>query len=436
MQIFNQIPPLWNSYQRFVEVAILSPDNSKTSESEQISDRVFLNAIKYGIPLGIVVILISIGLTAGDGFNLFSFSGIFLFLFTAIISLIRKINLPLRKLLASIPLVIIATISFLYQGTSSSGFIYLLLFSIFYALQVNRNYATLTIFINAMVCIFVLCAHKFHLNIGTLGSLNLKVWLIGTVNFLFLNIVTVVMIRQTIKSLEQLISSKISMGKKLNDEIFEKTALNTSLDATENRYKKLFHMSPCAQLILDTETKSIIKVNQAARTIYGYTESEFLKMKLSDILLTEDNQELLKKMSNATTEDLKRPLHFKTIGKGSVLLDTEILWGDIELKGISATLLIVNDVTLQFSQFSVLSRQNTILKKIVHIQSHSIRPPLTKIMSLTQLIAEEYATEANRPLFDYLSISAKELDELIHEVIKESELILNEIDSSLPLGKA
>lgn len=412
MQIFKQIPPLWNSYQQFVEVAILTPGSSTTSESEQISDRVFLNAIKYGIPLGVVVILIAIGLTANDGFNLFSFSGIFLFLFTAIISLIRNINLPLRKLLASIPLVIIATISFLYQGTSSSGFIYLLLFSIFYALQVNGKYATLTIFINAMVCMFILCAGKFHFNIGMVGSLNLKAWLIYTVNFIFLNIVTVVMIRQTINSLEQLIRSKISMGKKLNDEIFERTVLNTSLDATENRYKKLFHMSPCAQLILDTESKSIIKINKAACTIYGYTESEFLKMKLSDILLTEDYKELLKKMSYATTEDLKRPLYYKTIGKGNVVHDAEILWGDIELKGTKATLLIVNDVTLQFAQFSVLSRQNTILKKIVHIQSHSIRPPLTKIMSLTQLIAEEYATETNRILFDYLSISAKELDNL------------------------
>lgn len=432
MQIFNQISRLWSSYQHFVEVAILS-SNSIPSESEQISDRVFLNAIKYGIPLGFLVIFIATAMSAEQGLNLFSFFGIFLFLFTAIISLIREINLPLRKLLSSIPLVIIATISFLYQGTISSGFIYLLIFSIFYALQVNGKRATLTIFINAMVCLFILGSIKFRLNIGMVGLIDFKIWLIYSINFLFLNIVTVVMIRQTIKSLEQLIRSKISMGKKLNDEIYERTALNTSLDATEDRYKKLFHMSPCAQLIFDTETKSIIKINRAACTIYGYSEKEFLTLKLSDLLLPEDYQDLTKKMSDTTTEDLKSALYYKNFGKGNVLIDTEILWGDIELNGTRATLLIVNNVTLQFAQFSVLSRQNTILKKIVHIQSHSIRHPLTKIMSLTELITEEYATETNRILFDYLSLSAKELDELIHEVIKESELILNDIDTSLPL---
>lgn len=434
MQIFNQISRLWNYYQHFVEVAILS-GNSLPSESEQISDRVFLNAIKYGIPLGFMVILIAIVMSAGKGLNQFSFSGVFLFLFTAIISLVREINLPLRKLLSAIPLVIIATISFLYQGTTSSGFIYLLLFSIFYALQVNGKHATLTIYINALVCLFIFCAIKFRFNIGMVGLLDLKMWLIYSINFIFLNIVTIVMIRQTIKSLEQMIRSKISMGKKLNDGIFERTALNTSLDATENRYKKLFHMSPCAQLIFDTETKSIIKINRAACTIYGYSEDEFLKLKLSDLLLPEDYEDLTKKMSDTPSEYLKSALYYKNIGKDDILVDAEILWGDIELNGTKATLLIVNNVTLQFAQFSILSKQNTILKKIVHIQSHSIRHPLTKIMSLSELIADEYATETNRILFDYLSLSAKELDQLIHEVIKESELILNEIDASLPLGK-
>lgn len=66
------------------------------------------------------------------------------------------------------------------------------------------------------------------------------------------------------------------------------------------------------------------------------------------------------------------------------------------------------------------------------MQSHSIRMPLTKVMALTELIKEEFYSETNDlQLFDYLSKSTKELDLIIHEVIKESELILKDLDSPL-----
>ncbi|MFA6277205.1 MAG: PAS domain S-box protein [Pedobacter sp.] len=426
------IPQVWDTYQQFVESAILSPSYSKTSESEHISDTVFLHAITYGIPLGLVVILFGLVLNARIGISPMAMYGLFFYLFTVSISLIRQINLPLRKFLSSTPLVIIGTLSFLYQGITSSGFIYLLLFSVFYALQVNGRYAYFSIYLNMMVCLFIACIIKFHINSGVGNALNLKIWLKQTINFLFLNIVTVVMIRQTIKSLNRIIQSKIVMEENLKQEILQKTALHSSLDATEDRYKKLFHMSPCAQLIFDTESKRFIKINQAACAIYGYSEYEFLKLKLSDILIPEDHQDLIKKMADESSADLKTPLYYKHIGKGTIMLDAEILWGDIDLRGSRATLLIVNDVTLQVAQFGAISRQNTLLKKIVHIQSHSIRQPLTKIMSLTELIADEHATETNQLLFDYLSKSAKELDLLIHEVIKESELILKDLDTSVP----
>jgi light-regulated signal transduction histidine kinase (bacteriophytochrome) len=137
-------------------------------------------------------------------------------------------------------------------------------------------------------------------------------------------------------------------------------------------------------------------------------------------------------MSVDDISGLNAPLTYKNRGKGNTTIDVEMSWSEIDLRGQPATLLIVNNVSLQFAQFNAISKRNSSLKKIVHMQSHSIRMPLTKVMALTELIKEEFYSEANDlQLFDYLSKSTNELDLIIHEVIKESELILKDLDTPL-----
>jgi PAS domain S-box-containing protein len=402
------------------------------SESHINSDKVFLNAITFGVSLGLLVIMICLVLNFNNGYTPASISAIFLYLFAAISALIPSIKLPLRKFLASFPLVIVAMLSFVYQGTNGSGFIYLLLFSVFYALQLHNRFVYFPTYINVIVCLIIALVIFFHWPVGAVNSLNLKAWLAHSVNFIFLNILVVVMIRQTIKSLDRTIQSKILLSRELSDEISHAAVLNTSLNATEDRYKKLFQMSPCAQLIFENENKQFIKVNQAASMIYGYTEEEFLSLSLADILSPADYQDMISKMSVGDVSGLNAPLPYKNRGKGNTTIDVEISWGEIDKRGQKATLLIVNNVSLQFEQLNAISRRNSSLKKIVHMQSHNIRMPLTKIMALNELIKEEFSAETNdRQLFDYLSKSAKELDLIIHEVIKESELILKDLDTPL-----
>lgn len=422
---------LWYNYKQYVESVIMISTDPK-SESHINSDKVFLNAITFGIPLGLFVIIICLALNFSNGYNVEAISGIFLYLFAAISALIPSLKLPLRKFLVTFTLVVNAFISLLYLGTGGSGFTYLLLFSVFYALQLHNKFIYYAIYINVTVCLLISLLIFFHLPIGAVNSLNLRAWLAHSVNFIFLNILVAVMIRQTIKSLDRTIQTKILLSRELNDEISHKAILNTSLNATEDRYKKLFQMSPCAQLIVDNETNQFIKINQAASIIYGYTEEEFLTLSLSDILSPTDHRDLISKMSVDDVSGSNAPFSYKNIGKGNTTIDVEMSWSEIDMVGQRATLLIVNNVSLQFAQFNTISRRNSSLKKIVHMQSHSIRMPLTKVMALTELIKEEFYAEANdRQLFDYLSKSTKELDLIIHEVIKESELILKDIDTPL-----
>lgn len=68
----------------------------------------------------------------------------------------------------------------------------------------------------------------------------------------------------------------------------KKTSLR--LEESEKKYSNLFQLSPQPMWIFDIETLEIIQVNKAAVLSYGYPESEFTRMRLTDLLKDEDSE--------------------------------------------------------------------------------------------------------------------------------------------------
>lgn len=64
----------------------------------------------------------------------------------------------------------------------------------------------------------------------------------------------------------------------------ERKKTNLQLEESEKRYSDLFQLSPQPMWILDIESLSFIQVNDAAISQYGYSETEFLNLRLTDIL--------------------------------------------------------------------------------------------------------------------------------------------------------
>jgi len=73
-----------------------------------------------------------------------------------------------------------------------------------------------------------------------------------------------------------------------------------------------------------------------------------------------------------------------------------------------------------------LKEQNDKLREIAFMQSHVIRSPLTKIISLSDLIVREYEDLNDQPLFVYLDQSVQELDDVVCQIIKHSEEVMSE----------
>ncbi len=121
-----------------------------------------------------------------------------------------------------------------------------------------------------------------------------------------------------------------------SEELLQK--FNAKIERSEKRYSDLFNLSLQAMLLYDPQTFLFIHVNKAAVALYQYTEAEFCKMTIFDII-TDDRPSHLntvqKNLSTYAKEEFSFfAQHHKRSGE---LIDVEIYNSSI----------IINDKTLQ-----------------------------------------------------------------------------------------
>ena len=78
---------------------------------------------------------------------------------------------------------------------------------------------------------------------------------------------------------------------------------NEQLIRSKEEYKFLFNHSPLPTWLFDIDTLEILMVNEAACTIYGYSEEEYATMNLRDIRPEEDISIFEKKILELTDND-------------------------------------------------------------------------------------------------------------------------------------
>jgi PAS domain S-box-containing protein len=114
-----------------------------------------------------------------------------------------------------------------------------------------------------------------------------------------------------------------TMASALDSREQERDLVVDELRASENRYRLLFTKNPHAMWVYDVETLGFLEVNDAAILRYGYSRSEFLGMRITDIRPEEDVRRL-----TAALEKRREPYHHSTGWrhrlKGGDLIDVEI----------------------------------------------------------------------------------------------------------------
>ena len=116
------------------------------------------------------------------------------------------------------------------------------------------------------------------------------------------------------------------------------------LEKSEQRYRSLFSAHPQPMWVYDVKTLNFLAVNQAAIQHYGYSEAEFLGMKITEIRPPEEIPRLMESLSKIQT-GLNRVGLWRHYKKDGTLIAVEITGHTLEWKGKFAEVILAEDVT-------------------------------------------------------------------------------------------
>ncbi|HEX2608384.1 MAG TPA: PAS domain S-box protein [Flavisolibacter sp.] len=129
------------------------------------------------------------------------------------------------------------------------------------------------------------------------------------------------------------------------------------LNETENSYESFFSDSALPKWIYDLETLQILKVNQSAMQLYGYTREEFLKLSVFDIRDQEEKEHIQQLLQTLNSET--NTISFETIHvlKDNTRLDVDVSIRNILYRGRKARLATMTDITEKVALRNKLNRQ-------------------------------------------------------------------------------
>ena len=136
-------------------------------------------------------------------------------------------------------------------------------------------------------------------------------------------------------------------------------------------YRLLFDRNPGPMWVYDSQTLYFLAANQAAVTVYGYSEAEFLSMRLPDIRQASEHAALLAYLATALPQRTPSSLwrHRRRDGE---LFDVEIVSEAISFNGRDARLVLTNDITQRLQAEAALRDSERRYRSIVETATEGI----------------------------------------------------------------
>ena len=415
-----------NYYRSLVGRLILDSSSAGQKDLFYWQNKLFAISIFYAFPICLLTLIPIAILELQDGhthivlFNMISLSAVAFIVFN------KNISIKMRKIFIAFLILLFSVVMMAFMGSFTIGSIYMFLFSIFISLQFSNRTAYRVVGLNFLICTFfamVLWLKPFRLPVLYQQD-SLYIWLIYSVNFLFTDLMVVILIRRLLTGLDRTLLKETVLSKKLTNELHDKNLLNKQLHESEAQYRTLFFQSPLPKWIFDTESLRFLQVNDAAISGYGYTADEFLQMSLTDIHFTDQIPDFLQ-----TAEIPPEQIPFFITShkrKNGQEMHVEIRRSDIFFQGKKARMVIATDITEQNNRNLDIELRNRKLQEIAHIQSHIVRVPLANVIGITDLIMQLSITESEKELFRYLETSIRQLDQVVCQIISHAENVLTD----------
>jgi len=187
-------------------------------------------------------------------------------------------------------------------------------------------------------------------------------------------------------------------------------------------YKILFANNPLPMWAFDLDELKFLMVNNAALSLYGYSRKEFLSLNLYDLRPVEEHERLKEELKNKDIfKDLKLSTEWQHKKKDGTTIYVDIASHMIKLNEHRARLIVANNITDRKRAQDKLLTQNKRLREISQLSSHDLRGPVASILGLVSLFDEtNMDINLNNQIVKHLEICAKDLDKVIHAIVKKT----------------
>jgi two-component system, cell cycle sensor histidine kinase and response regulator CckA len=125
----------------------------------------------------------------------------------------------------------------------------------------------------------------------------------------------------------------------------ERASSDRAVRHSEEKFRALFATNPIPMWVWDRESLGFLAVNAAATAKYGYSEEEFLKMRLTDIRPREEVSPLLEYVWERKRPQGENAGTWRHVTKEGRVLEVEVSWQSIDFEDRDAALAVVHDVT-------------------------------------------------------------------------------------------
>jgi PAS domain S-box-containing protein len=136
-----------------------------------------------------------------------------------------------------------------------------------------------------------------------------------------------------------------------------------ALRTSEERYRTLFHSIPDPMFVYDPATLQYLAVNDAAVKKYGYSRTEFLRMKITDLRPPDEVPSLLKMLADSRPmfENRGQWRHQTKQGK---IIHVEVTAHSLQLDGKPVAIVLAHDVSSRIEAEAEVRRTTELLRVV------------------------------------------------------------------------
>lgn len=211
-------------------------------------------------------------------------------------------------------------------------------------------------------------------------------------------------------------------------DLTEKVKVENELRNSKERYQVALESTQDVIWDWDIEKNTITR-NKSLEKIFGYP-ANFLNNKFGDVWLSlihpEDREKLAAKIHSCLQVDAECSFvveyrFLKADNTYAQVIDRGTILRNEEKKAIRIIGSMI-DVTKENEILTEIKNQHAILREIAWTQSHVLRAPLAKMMSLLTLIRKKGITvdRQGKCLYDQIYTSAEDIDKIIREIVKKA----------------